>query len=152
MISRPKILISVYILNAEGNKVLVGKKFDEGTWGTISGKLDYGEGFEDCAARILCNTANILLEDQDRVKFLCTYNVVDKTSNVHLVAVDFYLQVTKEEEKVHLMLDPYYFQNWNWYSSEEVLKMYDNLFCGLRMFLKKFNIKTLEDIKALVSN
>ena len=152
MISRPKILISVYILNSEGNKVLVGKKFDEGTWGTISGKLDYGEGFEDCAARILCNTANILLEDQDRVKFLCTYNVVDKTSNVHLVAVDFYLQVTKEEEKVHLMLDPYYFQNWNWYSSEEVLKMYDNLFCGLRMFLKKFNIKTLEDIKALVSN
>ncbi len=152
MISRPKIMISVYILNAEGNKLLVGKKFDEGTWGTVSGKLDYGEGFEDCAARILCNTANILLEDQDRVKFLCTYNVVDKTSNVHLVAVDFYLQVTKEEEKVHLMLDPYYFQNWNWYSSEEVLKMYDNLFCGLRMFLKKFNIKTLEDIKALVSN
>ena len=113
-------MISVFIFNAEGNKILIGKKYDEGSWGTISGKLDYGEGFEDCAARILCNTANILLEDQDRVKFLCTYNVVEKSSNVHLVAVDYYLQVTKEEEKVHMMLDPYYYQNWSWYSFEGV--------------------------------
>jgi 8-oxo-dGTP diphosphatase len=113
-------MISVFIFNAEGNKILIGKKYDEGSWGTISGKLDYGEGFEDCAARILCNTANILLEDQDRVKFLCTYNVVEKSSNVHLVAVDYYMQVTKEEEKVHMMLDPYYYQNWSWYSFEGV--------------------------------
>ena len=130
MLNRPKIMISVFIFNAEGNKILIGKKYDEGSWGTISGKLDYGEGFEDCAARILCNTANILLEDQDRVKFLCTYNVVEKSSNVHLVAVDYYLQVTKEE----------------------VLKMYDSLYHGLKVFLKKFNIKSLEDIRTLDSN
>ena len=152
MINRPKIIISVLIFNTEGNKILIGKKIDEGSWGTISGKLDYGEGFEDCAARILCNTANILLEDQERVKFLCTYNVVDKSSNTHIVAVDYYLQLNKEEEKVHMMLDPYYFQNWNWCSFEEVLKMHDNLFCGLKVFLKKFNINSIQDIRMLDSN
>jgi 8-oxo-dGTP diphosphatase len=145
-------MISVYIFNADGTKLLIGKKYDEGTWSTINGKLDYGETFEDCAARILCNIANILVEDPDRIKFVCTYNAVDKTSNVHIVSIDYYVQVSKEEEKFHIMLDPYYFQSWNWYSYEELLKMYDSLFIGLKTLLKKFNIKSLDDIKSLVSN
>ncbi len=152
MINRPKIMISVFIFNSDGSKILVGKKYDEGTWSTINGKLDYGEGFEDCAARVLCNSANILVEDPDRIKFLCSYNAVDKSSNLHIVSVDYFIQVTKEEEKFDVKVDPYYFQSWNWYSYEEILKMYDNLFIGLRTFLKKFRIKTLEDIKTLVSN
>lgn len=152
MNSRPKLMISVYIFNAEGNKLLIGKKYDEGTWSTINGKLDYGETFEDCAARILCNIANILVEDPERIKFVCTYNAVDKSSNLHIVSIDYYVQVSKEEEKFHIMLDPYYFQSWNWYSYEELIKMYDSLFCGLTTFLNKFNIKSLDDIKSLVSN
>ena len=152
MINRPKIMINVFIFNTEGNKLLIGKRYDDGSFATISGKLDYGEGFEDCAARILCNVANILLEDQERLKFLCSYNVVDKLANVHLVSIDFYLQLTKEEEKGYLMIDSYHFQNWSWYSYEEILKMYDNLFCGLRTFMKKFDIKSLDEIKCLVSN
>lgn len=43
--SRPKVIISVIIFNSEGNKMLIGKRFEEGAWGTITGKLDYGENF-----------------------------------------------------------------------------------------------------------
>jgi 8-oxo-dGTP diphosphatase len=152
MNNRPKVMISVFIFNSEGNKILVGKRYDEGTWSILTGKLDYGEGFEDCAARLLSNTTNILAEDADRIKFLCTYNVAGKSKGPHIVAVDFYIQITKEEEKYHLMVDPYYYQSWGWYSHEEILKMHDNLFCGMQIFLKKFNIKNLDDIKKIVSN
>lgn len=145
-------MISVFIFNSDGTKILIGKRYDEGTWSNLGGKLDYGEGFEDCASRILCNVTNILVEDQERIKFICSYNVVDKSSSSHIVAIDYYIQITKEEEKFYLMVDPYYFQIWNWSSYEEILKMSDNLFSGLQIFLKKFNIKNLDDIKNLVSN
>jgi ADP-ribose pyrophosphatase YjhB (NUDIX family) len=149
MNSRPRILIGVYVYNSEGDRLLIGKRCDEGTWSVLNKKLGYGETFEDCAVKLLSSTANILV-DPERLRFLCTYNVVGKT--VHNVAVDYYMQMTKEEEKCHLMIDPYYFQSWNWYAYEEIEKMQDNLFCGTQIFLKKFNIKKIEDIKNIVSN
>ncbi len=150
--SRPKIIVSVFIFNSDGSKILVGKRYEEGAWGTVSGKLDYGEGFEECVSRILCNMANLLIEEPDKLKFMCTYNAVDKENNIHIVGVDYYYQVSKEEEKSHIMIDPYFFQSWSWYSFEEILKMYDNLYFGMRSLFKKFNIKSLDDIKSLVSN
>ena len=151
MINRPKVMISVFIFNSEGNKILVGKKYDEGTWSTINGKLNYGEGFDECAIRILASTANIFV-DQERLNFICSYNAVDRTNNNHIISIDYFIQVSKEEEKFHLKPDNFHFQSWNWFSHEEILKMYDNLYCGLKIFLRKFNIQTLEDIKTLVSN
>jgi ADP-ribose pyrophosphatase YjhB (NUDIX family) len=152
MINRPKILINVFIFNSQGNKLLLGKRYDDGHFTTINGKLDYGEGFEDCAYRILSSLANILLEDQDRLKFLCTYNVVDKESNLHFVSIDYQLELSKEDEKSYLMIDSYHFQTWSWFSFEEVLKMEDILSSGLKVFLKKFSINSLEGIKSLISN
>lgn len=152
MNNKPKVMISVFIFNSDGNKILIGKRYDEGSWGVLTGKLEYGEAFEDCAARILCNITNILLEDTERLKFMCSYNAVDKINNIHTVAIDYYIQITKEEEKFYLMVDTYYFQCWNWYSYEEMLKMHDNLYSSMQIFFKKFNIKKLEDIKNLVSN
>jgi 8-oxo-dGTP diphosphatase len=152
MSNRPKVVINVFMFNSEGNKILVGKRFDDGALGILCGKLEYGEDFEDCASRILSNLTNILVEDPTRIKFICSYNAVDRSSNTHIVAIDYYIQLTKEEEKFYLIVDKYYFQNWNWYSYEEISKMYDSLKSGMQIFLKKFNIKNLDDIKNLVSN
>jgi ADP-ribose pyrophosphatase YjhB (NUDIX family) len=151
MINRPKVMISVFIFNSEGNKIFVGKKYDEGTWSTINGKLNYGEELDECAIRILASTANIFV-DQERLNFVCTYNAVDRANNSHIVSIDYYIQVSKEEEKLHFKPDQFHFQSWNWYSVEEILKMYDNLYSGLKVFFSKFNIQTLEDIKTLISN
>ena len=145
MKSRPKIMISVFVFNSEGNKLIVGKRFHEDNFSLISCKLSYGEEFEECAAKILSNTINLVIEDKKRIKFLCTYNVAG--NGIHNVAVDFYIQITNEEEKYHLNVDPYYFKSWDWYTYEELIKMHDSLFYGLQIFLKKFNIKNLEDIK-----
>ena len=150
MKNRPKIMISVFVINSEGDKLIVGNRFYENTSSLVSSKLSYGEEFEDCATRILSNTINIVVEDKKRIKFLCTYNVVGQS--IHNVAVDFYLQITSEEEKYHLNVDPYYFKHWDWFTFEDITKMHDSLSCGLQIFLKKFNIKNFEDIKKIVSN
>jgi len=150
MKSRPKIIISVFVFNSEGNKILLGKRFYEDTFSLISCKLSYGEDFEECAGRILSNTVNLTIEDKKRIKFLCSYNVVGNA--IHNVAIDFYVQITNEEEKYHFNVDPYYFKDWDWHSYEEIIKMHESLFYGFQIFLKKFNIKTLEDIKKIVSN
>lgn len=150
MKSRPKLMISVFVFNSEGNKLIIGKRFHEDYYSLISCKLSYGEEFEDCAAKILFSTVNLVIEDKKRIKFLCTYNVVG--NGIHNVAIDFYFQITSEEEKYHLNVDPYYFKNWDWYTYEELVKINDSLFYGLQIFLKKFNIQNLDDIKKIVSN
>ena len=150
MKNRPKIFISVFIVNSEGDKLILGKKFYEDTFSLVSSKLNYGEEFEECAAKIITNTINIFVEDKKRIKFLCSYNVVGQS--IHNVAVDYYLQITSEEEKYHLNVDSYYFKNWDWHTFEQISKMHDSLSYGLQIFLKKFNVKNFEDLKNIVSN
>jgi 8-oxo-dGTP diphosphatase len=150
--NRPRVMINVFIFNSEGNKLLVGKTYDDGTHSILGGKLEFGEDFDDCASRILSNTANILVEDNSRIKFICSYNAVDRNNNNHCISIDYYIQLTTEEEKSYLIVDKFHFQQWSWYSFEEVCKMYDNLKTGLQIFFKKFNIKNFEEIKNLVSN
>lgn len=153
MNGRPKAIINVFVFNSEGDKLLVGKRVDDGLWSILSGRLGYGEDFEDCATRLLSKHANILIDkNSERLKFICSYNAVSKSKNLHLVAVDYYIQFTKEEEKYHLLINPYYFQSWNWYMFEEISKMYDYLYLTMQTFLDKFNITKFEDIKSLVSN
>ena len=153
MNSRPKAIVSVFVFNSDGTKILLGKKVDDGFWSSLTGRLIYGEEFDDCAIRLLSKHINLLVDKQnDRVKFICTYNAVSKNKNTHLIAIDYYIQITKEEEKNYLMINPFLFQSWNWFSLEEVLKMYDHLYMPLQVFLDKFEIGKLDDIKNLVSN
>jgi 8-oxo-dGTP diphosphatase len=152
MINRPRVFVSVYAFNSEGTKILVGKKFDQNSWSVIGAKLEYGEEFEECAIRLIKNITNISIDDPNRLKFICTYNAVDKVNKNHMVAVDFYLQFTKEEEISYFKLDIFYYQKWGWYSFEDLLKIHDDLFCSIQIFLKKFNIQNFDDIKTLNSN
>jgi len=152
MINRPKVYISVYIFNNEGNKIIVGKKFDQDTFSVIGAKLEFGEEFDECAIKLIKNTTNINIQDPDRLKFICTYNAVDKINKNHMVAVDFYLQFTKQEELNNFKMDIFFYQKWAWMTFEEIEKIYDNLFCSTQIFIKKFDIKNYEDIKNLNSN
>jgi hypothetical protein len=89
--------------------------------------------------------------DKSRIKFVCSYNVVDKSTNLHLIAIDYYLQILKEEEKVYLCVDPKHFETVTWCSFEELIRK-ENLQLTIMHLLKKFNIKSFDDIKNLISN
>ncbi len=152
MIKRPKIMVNLFVFNSDSSKILVGKRFYDGSYSTFIDRLKYGEGFDDCASRILSKAANILIEDYSRLNFMCTYNVVNNWTNTHFISIDYYTQLTKKEEKFDLLIDPWHFEFWDWYSVEEVIEMNDILFCGLKTFIKKFKIKSNNDIKNLISN
>lgn len=149
--ARPRAVISVFVLNSTGDKLLLTKRFNENFWSVLTEKLEFGEDFDDCAARIINDHTNIETT-KDRIKFVCTYNVVDKLSNTHLIAIDYYLQISKEEEKSYMCIDPKNFESFVWSTFNEVVSKNENLYLVLQQFLKKFNIKKLEDIKNLVSN
>ena len=151
MINRPKVVITIYAFNSEGNKILMGKKFNENSWCPIEGKLEYGEEFNECALRLLKKSTNIFIKDTKRLNFICTYNAFDKPNKIHLVAVDYYIQLGKEEI-CNAKFDIFYFQKWEWFSYEDLIKTYEDLLFNTKIFLKKFNIKNFEDIKNLVSN
>ena len=152
MINRPRVIVGIYAFNSEGSKVLVGKKFDQESWSLLEAKLEFGQEFDDCAMKILKKTINISIDDPKRLNFLCTYNAVDKTNKNHIVAVDYYFQLTREEEISYFKLDAFYFQKWGWCTFEELLKMQEDLFCSIKIFLRKYDINNFDDIKNLVSN
>ena len=152
MIKYDEVIVSIYSFNWEGTKILVGKQVDQNSWNVIGGKLEYGEEFDDCAKRVIKSATNIYIEDPIRLKFICTYNAVDKINKNHIVAVDYYVQFTKEEETNYFKLDIFYFKKWGWYNFEELVKMQDNLFCSIQIFLIKFNIQNFDDIRNLNSN
>ena len=147
---RPKAVISVFILNCQMDKVLLTKRFNEIDYGALTEKLEFGEDFDQCALRILNNSTNLSV-DKERIKFICTYNVVNKETNLHLIAINYYLQILKEEEKTYLFVDPKHFETFGFFSFEE-LNSKLNLDITIVHFLKKFNILCLEDIKNLLSN
>jgi ADP-ribose pyrophosphatase YjhB (NUDIX family) len=153
MNSRPKAIVNVYIFNSEGDKILMGKRVEDGLWGVPNGKLVYGEDFDECSTRLLSKHVNLLVDKpNERIKFLCTYNAVSKNKSQHLISIDYYIQVTREEEKSYLMINPNHFQSWGWVTFEEILKLYDHLYLTMQVFLDKFNITKLDDIKNIISN
>lgn len=152
MFKKPQILINIFTFNSQGDKILIGKRFDGGLYNIISGKLNYGEGFEECGQRLLTETANISINDVSRIRFLCSYNVIDKIWNQHYISIAMILQLTQEEEKTNFEVDPYLFKTLDWFDFEQISKLQENLYLSLEIFFKKFKIKSLDDIKKLDAN
>jgi ADP-ribose pyrophosphatase YjhB (NUDIX family) len=147
---RPKAEIGVYILNYDGDKILLGKNKFENFWRIINGKLGYGESFDDCACRILAEQLNFKV-NTDRVKFLCSLNVMDKNTKFHCLEINYFIQITEKEEIELSNLRSLYCQL-KLFNIEDLNILKDEIFFGILVFLKKYNISSLSAMKNVVSN
>lgn len=147
---RPKAEIGIYILSSSGDKILLGKNKFESFWRIINGKLSYGEGFDDCACRLLKEQLNFNVT-ADRVKFLCSLNVLNKATKFHCLEINYFVQMTEQEEKELSVGRSIYYQ-WRLFNHEEILSPNENIFMGVSIFMKKYNITSLSDMKNVVSN
>lgn len=145
--NRPKVGLAIFVFNSDTNQFLVGKRIKENTFGLPGGKLEYGESFEGCAQRELLEETNLNL-DESRFKYLCSYNCIDKSMDYHWVEIFMVVHINSQEEHHILNTETDKCENWIWVNFDEMqtINNRDQLFIGLKGFLKRFNINSIQNI------
>lgn len=149
---RPRLLINIFLLNAKEDKILILKKFENFFWELVGEKLNFGEQFDECVKRVLYEETTLKIDDFTRIKFVCSYNAVEKVKKKHFISVNYVLTLTEEEEKSKITIDPYRYQHWKWITFDEMQKMNETFFYGVQIFMKNYKIKSFSDIKTIKSN
>ncbi|MBR9704922.1 NUDIX domain-containing protein [Candidatus Pacearchaeota archaeon] len=118
-----KVGIGVGVMILRDGKVLLGKRHvdkdkadselrGEGTWTMPGGKLDYDEGFLECAKREVMEETGIVL---NKVKVICVNN--DKNEYSHFVTIGLFCDDFGGEVQV---LEPDEITEWKWFSLDKL--------------------------------
>ena len=100
--------------------------------------------------RELLEETNIDIEES-RIRYLCSFNCIIKELEYHWVEIFMTIHITSEEEKTIINKEPHKSEDWIWVSFDEVqgLNANNQLFIGLKTFLNKFNIHSIQNIMEL---
>jgi 8-oxo-dGTP diphosphatase len=145
--NRPKVGLGIFIFNSKSNKFLVGKRIKEKSFGLPGGTLEYGESFEGCGKRELFEETNIDI-DESRFRYLCSLNCISKELEYHWVEIFIIVHIKSEEEINIINKEPHKSEDWVWLSFDEIQSLNTNnqLFVGLKTFLNKFKIHSIQNI------
>jgi ADP-ribose pyrophosphatase YjhB (NUDIX family) len=146
---KPLINVAVIIHNENKNKILLGKGRNH--WNLVQSGLHLNENFETCAKRCLYEQVGLRVDSQ-MLKFLCTFNAVDKEKSFHSVEIYYLLELDEKLEKFIFNKYKFFIENWVWIDFGELSEMENDLFTGFRIFLKKFKISSYDNIKSIQSN
>lgn len=149
--NKPKLLVNIIPFSLETGNVFIGKRLDDLKVNIVSGKLKYGEEFSTAASRLLKEDIGVSVQELERFKFLCTYNIIDKEREIHFVGVMFYIDLNTDETK-WISINKYTFTSWVFATVEDLVNYKDDCYISLKVFIEKFEIKNKEDIKSIVSN
>lgn len=148
---KPKLLINIIPICEEHNTVFIGKRVEDLRLSGVCGKLKYGEEFNDAAYRLMKEDAGLAIEDRSRFHFICSYNIVDKDIGIHFVGYTYYLSISKTEVE-SITINKYIFSSYVMATMEDIIAYLDELYIALSLFISKYSIKSIEDIKLLNSN
>jgi 8-oxo-dGTP diphosphatase len=113
----PRVGVGVFVLNSEGRFIMGMRKGSLGS-GTIAlpgGHLDFGESFEDCAAREVMEETGL---DVKNIHFLTAVNSVMEEEQKHYITV-FMVAEASSDQKPQLM-EPDKCKEWFWVSWEKM--------------------------------
>ena len=137
----PKVLINIILINTKETKMLFVKRYAKSYWDVLGHILEYGETFSQRIKAVLDETT---LKDENvekKLKFICSFNAVDKDKKRHFVEL---LYVYKIEDGEMVYVNENKFKSWKWMNMEEIKN--DQIFYGLEIFFKKYKIKDIKDI------
>ncbi len=137
----PKVLINIILINTKETKMLFVKRYAKPYWDLLGHILEYGETFSQRIKAILDETTLKNENVENKLKFVCSFNAVDRELQRHFVEL---LYVYKIEDGKMVYVDQDKFKSWKWMNIEELKN--DQIFYGLEIFLKKYKIKDIKDI------
>ena len=116
-------------LSSQAYKFLLGKRLGShgtGTWALPGGHLEFGESFEECAAREVMEETGL---EVDRIRFLTATNDVMLEENKHYVTVFMTAQVrgsTQQARGIGMpepkLLEPNKCAGWEWVSWKNLVR------------------------------
>ncbi|CAI9096315.1 OLC1v1032420C1 [Oldenlandia corymbosa var. corymbosa] len=119
----PKVGVAVFLL--KGDKLLLGRRLTTIGYNTFAlpgGHLEFGESFEECAAREVKEETGL---DIDKTEFLtATNNVFSEGANnhpLHLVCI-FMRAVVADVNQVPQNVEPEKCGGWDWYHWNDLPK------------------------------
>ncbi len=149
--NKPKLMINVIMIHPDNKSIFVGKRVEDMKINFVSGKLKYGEEFNDCSKRLMKEEVGLTIEDNDRLKFVCSYNMIDKEKGLHFVCITFYITLDDQEIK-WLSINKYTFSSYVFATLEDIINYKEESYSSLQVFMSKFNITSIDDIKNIISN
>lgn len=115
--------VGVGILLLKGGRVLLGRRHPdrekasselrgEGTWTCPGGKLDFGEGFEEAAARELMEETGI---SASKLRVICVNS--DRAEGAHFVTIGLICEEFSGEPRV---AEPEKIVEWGWFGLDSL--------------------------------
>jgi 8-oxo-dGTP diphosphatase len=144
--------IGIFVCNKFNNKILVGKRMDNGLFAFPGGWLEYGEEWEECGSRELREETglNILPE---RIHHIKTFNCYNSKTGYHNVAIYLFTEIDINEANSIVNMEPDKCEKWEWVDFKFLFENYDKIFFPIQVFLEKNkNIDTVDKVKKLVHN
>ncbi|KAK4762763.1 hypothetical protein SAY87_013901 [Trapa incisa] len=139
----PRVGVAVFLL--KGKSVLLGRRRSPGagnsTFALPGGHLEFGESFEECAAREVEEETGL---EVDRTEFLTVTNNVFKEEPMpsHYVTIFMRAILADDDERVPQNLEPNKCDGWDWYN-------WDNLPTPLFWPLEKMVISGFNPLPSL---
>ena len=137
----PKVLINIILINSKKNKILFVKRKFKVYWDLLGHILEYGETIEQRIKEILDETDFKGKNMENKMKFICSFNAVDKSKQRHFVEL-MYIYKLEEGEMVYVEKEK--FKSWDWLTIDKIKT--EPIFYGFEIFLEKYKIKEIKDI------
>jgi 8-oxo-dGTP diphosphatase len=115
MVKQVRVGIGVYILR--DGKILMGKRIGahgKNTWSPPGGWLEFGESWEECAARETMEEAGIKIKN---IRFGTVTNNIAEAEGKHVVTLHMIADFDSDAPKV---MDPEKWEKWDWFLWKEL--------------------------------
>lgn len=138
--------VGIFLVDSQQNKILVGKRTDNGLFAFPGGWLEYGEEWEECGARELREETGINIPS-NRIHHIKTFNCYNPYTKYHNVAIYLYCEINPEEVKLLQNVEPDKCEKWEWVDFNFLKENFDKLFFPIQVFLK--SSKCCDNIESL---